>query len=68
MIVKKHGGFQRKGSTDRVANANDLRHKCGKPRHFMRDCQSRSRKLKISNLEKGTKSQTMLKERLMIKS
>ncbi|XP_015158487.1 uncharacterized protein [Solanum tuberosum] len=36
-IIKKHGGFQKKASTSRTTNANDLYHKCGRPGHFMRD-------------------------------
>ncbi|XP_015161849.1 uncharacterized protein [Solanum tuberosum] len=37
-IVRKHGGFRKTGSSSRVANVNDLCHKCGKPGHFIRDC------------------------------
>ncbi|XP_015168667.1 uncharacterized protein [Solanum tuberosum] len=39
-IIKKHEGFQKKGTTSRMATANDLCHKCGNPSHFMRDYQS----------------------------
>lgn len=39
-IVKKQRGFQNKGTTSKTKNANDLCHKCGKLRNFMRDCQS----------------------------
>ena len=39
-IIKKHGGFQKKGTTSRVATTIDLCHKCGNPGHFMRDCPS----------------------------
>ncbi|XP_049399696.1 uncharacterized protein LOC125863713 [Solanum stenotomum] len=39
-IIKKHDVFQKKASTSRATNANDLYHKCGKPGHFMRDCPS----------------------------
>ncbi|KAK4729545.1 hypothetical protein R3W88_022533 [Solanum pinnatisectum] len=42
IIVKKHGGFQKKGTTNRVANTNYLCHNRGKSRHFMRDCQSQN--------------------------
>ena len=38
-IVKKHG-FLKEWNINRVAEANDLCHKCGKPGHFMRDCPS----------------------------
>ncbi|XP_015167052.1 uncharacterized protein [Solanum tuberosum] len=43
-IIKKHGGFQKKASTSKAANANDLCHKCGKPGHFMTDCPSQKQK------------------------
>ena len=36
-IMKRHGGFQKKGSTSRTVTTNDLCHKCSKPGHFMRD-------------------------------
>ncbi|XP_049364246.1 uncharacterized protein LOC125829001 [Solanum verrucosum] len=37
-IVRKHGGFKRRGNLPRVATTNDLYHKCGKAGHFIRDC------------------------------
>ena len=39
-IIKKHGGFKKKASTNRTATANDICHKCSKPGNFMRDCPS----------------------------
>ncbi|KAH0701671.1 hypothetical protein KY285_015949 [Solanum tuberosum] len=55
-IIKKHEVFQKKASTSRAANANDLCHKCGKPGHFMKDCPARSRKLRTSDIAEGTRS------------
>ena len=35
--MRKHGGFQKGGTSPRDAIASDLCHKCGKVGHFMRD-------------------------------
>lgn len=45
-IIIKHGGFQKKGTTRRMATTNDLCHRCGKPGHFMRE----TVKIKSKNL------------------
>ncbi|KAH0645174.1 hypothetical protein KY284_033058 [Solanum tuberosum] len=37
-IVRKHGGFKRRGNLPRVATTSDLCHKCGKTGHFIKDC------------------------------
>ena len=37
-IMRKHGGFMKKGGTSRPGNGTDLCPKCGKPGHFIREC------------------------------
>jgi len=37
-VVRKYGGFRKRGNPRRVASASDLCHKCGKAGHFIRDC------------------------------
>jgi len=44
-IIKKHGGFQKKETTGKMTIANYLCHKCGKPGHFIRDCQSQKQEV-----------------------
>ncbi|KAH0698112.1 uncharacterized protein [Solanum tuberosum] len=44
-IIKKHDVFQKKASTSRAANTNELCHKCGKPGHFIRDCPSQKQEI-----------------------
>ncbi|XP_060178250.1 uncharacterized protein LOC132608205 [Lycium barbarum] len=37
-MVRKYGGFQRKGNTSKISKGNDRCHKCGKPGHFIKEC------------------------------
>lgn len=46
-IINNHGGFQKKTSTSRTTNSNDIFHKCGKSGNFMRDYPSQRVETKV---------------------
>lgn len=65
-IIKNHEGFQKKSFTNRTATANDLRHTCDKPVHFIRDCPGKNKNLMKPDFIRRTWSQTMFEGRLIL--
>ncbi|XP_070011141.1 uncharacterized protein [Nicotiana sylvestris] len=53
-MVRRNGEMLKRGSSNKPKNY-DLCHKCGKPRHFMKDCPLLNQEFSKNNHEKTTK-------------